>query len=388
MDHDVIVVGLGAAGTAVVDRLSRLGVDVLGLDRHTPPHEQGSSHGHTRITRQAIGEGAHYTPMALRSHALWRELEQESGAALMVRTGGLVLSSERRRHNTHTANFFDNTVAAARQHGIDHELMDSSLLRQRFPQFDVSDDERGYFEPGAGLLYPEACIETQLTLARNRGARIHTREQFKRFSESADGVQVQTDRRTYSARHLVLTVGPWLPEMLQPPYNSLFSVTRQVLYWFDVDDYPAHGIARFPVFIWEASRAAHSIYGFPAIDGPGGGLKIASGNYLDPTTPNGIHRTVSQAEIDWMYHEVVAPCFPGLKPHCLRTATCMYTVTPDSGFVVDRFPDTRRVTMVSPCSGHGFKHSVALGEAIAQKLATGHSELPLDVFGVRRLLPG
>ncbi|HEX4534176.1 MAG TPA: FAD-dependent oxidoreductase, partial [Rhizomicrobium sp.] len=149
-EFDVIILGLGAMGSACVYQLAKRGAKVMGIDRFDPPHAFGSSHGDTRVTRLAIGEGEHYTPLALRSHEIWRQIEAETGASLLTVTGGLIISSNAPRAATHVEGFFANTVAAAKKFDIAHELLDAAAIRARFPQFNIRDNEIGYFERDAG----------------------------------------------------------------------------------------------------------------------------------------------------------------------------------------------------------------------------------------------
>ncbi len=380
---DTIVAGLGAVGSATAYQLAKRGSRVLGIDRFSPPHAHGSSHGETRITRLAIGEGAHYTPLAMRSHEIWREVEQATESELLVQTGGLILSGQTTMAAMHVEGFFDNTVRAARKHAIPHELMDAASIRQRFPAFNVHDNEVGYYEPSAGYLRPEACVAAQLLLAERHGAELKRNETVLGFENQPDGVVVHTDLDTYRARRVVLSLGPWLREFLDPRHVNLFKVTRQVLFWFEprstLEDFQA---PRFPVYIWEPQNARQALYGFPALSGQG--VKIASGAYGSPVTPEDANREVTVDEIDAMYREVVEPHFPGLSPICLKTVTCLYTVTPDSGFVIDRSTRNPNVLIASACSGHGFKHSAALGEAIAESILDGRSRLELSPFELSR----
>jgi sarcosine oxidase len=383
--YQAIVVGLGAMGAAAIHQLARRGARVLGVDRFAPPHGLGSTHGDTRISRLAIGEGAHYTPIVLRSHEIWRELERETGADLLTTTGALIISSQARTAVLHDDNFFANTVAAAKAHDIAHELLDAGQIRRRFPQFAVGDDEYAYFEPAAGFLRPEACVRVQLDLALASGAEIHFNERVESFDACARAVSVTTDRGRHTADRLVLTLGPWLAEMLDGAWRPLFKVSRQVLYWFApkgaIEPFAA---GRFPVFIWEMQTTRQGVYGIPAIDGAGGGVKIATEQYRQATTPDDIDRAVSEGEIATMYETCVAPCLPGLGPDCVKAAACLYTVTPDFGFVIDTLPGSDRVIVASPCSGHGFKHSAAIGEALAQQVLDGQSRLDLSAFAFDR----
>jgi sarcosine oxidase len=386
---ETVVLGLGAIGSAALCHLARGGRRVLGIDRHSPPHDHGSSHGDTRITRLAIGEGAQYTPLVLRSHQLWRELEQATGESLLTANGGLIISSGATSAVLHVADFFANTLAAAKAYGIEHELLDAAAIRQRFPPFNVADDEVGYFERGAGFLRPEACVRAHLTMAARCGASLVRDERALGFDASASGVTVTTDRDTYAADTLVVAAGPWLPDLVGPDLARHFRICRQTLFWFDVDGPVTPFLPEnFPVFIWEAKGSAHGIYGFPAIDGARGGVKIATEQFETTTTPEAVERAVGADEIATMYERHVAPNFRSVSGTCVRATSCLYTLTPDFGFVIDRHPDCERVIVASPCSGHGFKHSAAIGEALAELATGGSTTLDLGAFAWDRLQRG
>jgi sarcosine oxidase len=364
-------------------------VRTLGLDRFSPPHRHGSSHGDTRITRLAIGEGAAYTPLAMRSHELWRELESETGEDLLTITGGLVMAT--RSGGTvlhHASGFFDQTVAAAQAFGIEHELLDAEEVRVRFPQFGLLGDERAYYEPGAGFLRPEACVRAQLGMAERHGAAVRRGERVSGY-EAGDGrgVTVATDGGSYDADALVLACGSWIGELLPPELAVHFRAYRQLLHWFEIREDPAaFEPGRCPVYIWEFGPAAGDyVYGFPAVDGAQGGVKVAAEQYGAPADPEAIDRSVGEAEAEAMYGHYVRDRFPSLGPRRLRSAVCPYTVTPDWGFVLDRHPAHPEVFVASPCSGHGFKHSAAVGEAIAETLTEGKSSLDISPFGLGRL---
>jgi len=380
-----IVLGLGAMGSAALYHLAKKGVRALGLDRFSPPHPFGSTHGDTRVTRLAIGEGEQYTPLALRSHELWRELERETGKTLLTTNGGLIISSSARTSRTHVENFFQNTLAAARKFGIAHEVLDAQEIRRRFPQFNVADDERGHLEKEAGFLRPEACVAAHLTQAERSGAEIHRNEHVLTFHGSATGVSVTTDRGAYAAETLIVAAGAWLPGLIGEQLARHFTVYRQTLFWFDIEGAVAPFLPeRCPIFIWELQRRKQGIYGFPAIDGAGGGVKIATEQYEDATSADAVRRNVTADEIRAMYVDYVVPYISGVADKCLKAVTCLYTVTPDFGFVIDRHPQCERVLLVSPCSGHGFKHSPAIGEALAELSTGGAARFDLAPFALKR----
>jgi sarcosine oxidase len=206
-----------------------------------------------------------------------------------------------------------------------------------------------------------------------------------RFDASASAVTVTTDKETYAAGTLIVTAGAWLPGLVDRRLARHFTVYRQTLFWFDIDGPVAPFLPdRWPIFIWELQRKKQGIYGFPAIDGPRGGMKIATEQYEATTTAETVDRSVTEGEEKAMYEDYVAPYVAGVSERCLRATSCLYTVTPDFGFVIDAHPDSKRVIIVSPCSGHGFKHSPAIGEALADLAIEGATAVDLRRFSLQR----
>lgn len=385
---DAIVLGLGAMGSATAYQLAKRGSKVLGIDRFAPPHIYGSTHGETRITRLACGEGPIYTQFARRSHEIWRELESQTGRDLLTQNGLIVISgSGPRAANHEKPDFLKTTIEIAKGNGIAHDVLSGRRARERFPAFNLNDDDVVYHEPGAGFVRPEACVTAQLEMAERGGAQIHTGETVRSFAPSPDHVTVVTDKGTYSSGSLVITAGPWLPGLIGEPHAPLFKIRRQVLFWFRGE---AHGPTyvhanyrpeNFPVFIWQIP-APQAIYGFPALDGPEQGVKISTEQYVRDTTPDSVDRTVSDDEIREMHATYVKPFFPGLSATCVRTAVCLYTCVERARFIIDVHPASRRVIVASPCSGHGFKHSAAIGEALSQLAIDGNTRFDLSRFGM------
>ncbi len=377
--EDAIVVGLGAMGSAVTAELARRGARVVGIDRFHPPHDRGSTHGDTRITRLAIGEGPEYVPLVRRSHELWRELERATGSSLLHQVGGLVIGDR-------DDPFLAQTRATALQYGIDHEDLTGDELAARFPMFTVDPGTEAYLEAEAGYLRPEAGVSAQLTVARRAGARLRLGETVRSWSSDASGVTVVTDGGTLHAAELVLCAGAWVTRLV-PALASLFAVYPQHLHWFGVrEGYPQ--LREMPVFIWQMDGRSNpfthltgGFYGFPAIDGADGGVKIATERYdaaIDPDAPPGPEAGTAAAAAlrrDWLGGR-----FPWIGEQPLRTVSCLYTNTRGSRFIIGPLPAHPHVTLVAACSGHGFKHSPAIGEAVAQTLAEGSSRIDLAPF--------
>jgi sarcosine oxidase len=381
MSYDLIVAGLGAVGSAVALHAARSGASVLGFDRYEPPHTHGSTHGDTRIFRMAIGEGGEYVPLARRSQELWRQVERETGVELVVQCGGLIAGVHSAKSQHGVDDFLNQTVGTAREFGIEHEELTAADIKRRYPQFAVTTED-GYLEPTAGFARPEATVTAQLELARRHGAVTRFGERLVSFSHDKTGVTVVTTGGTYRADKLVMAVGAWIGEFVPRP---VFEVYRQVLYWFDVepDWYAAYRDS--PVYIWEFGHGpADFLYGLPALDGVGGGVKLASESYVAPMSPEDARPAVTKREQEAFYDTYVKGHFNGLTSTCLRAVSCLYTVTPDYGFVIDAHPESDHVIVASPCSGHGFKHSAAVGEAVAQLAASGRADIDLDGFRLDR----
>ena len=381
---DAIVIGLGAVGSATLYQLAKRGRKVLGIDRFSPPHDKGSTHGETRITRLACGEGASYTQFARRSHDIWRQFERESGEQLLVQNGLLLISGPGRRASAHgNPVFLETTIDAAKRNGVAHEVLPDDAIRRRFPAFNISDGDQAYYEPESGFLFPEKCLRVQLQAAQRHGATIHTMEIVQRFEPHRGGVSVITDRGTYSAEKIVLAAGPWVSQLLPPTEARHFTVRRQVLVWFQLKD--GEPVERyrpdaFPVFYWQLPRK-QSLYGFPCLDERERSVKVSTEQYDATTTVDAVERAVSAEEIAAIHAGYVADFMPGLSDRPVKTATCLYTCVDDARFIIDRLPENPRVILASPCSGHGFKHSPAIGEALADLATQGHTtQFSLDEF--------
>ncbi|MGF6097678.1 N-methyl-L-tryptophan oxidase [Pseudomonas sp. 18175] len=377
-----LVIGLGAMGAATVYQLAKAGVKVAGIDRHHPPHTFGSSHGDTRITRLSVGEGAQYVPIVRNSHRIWRELEALSGQVLFEQSGLLVLTSWDGFDPSDQTDFTLRTIGLAQTYGIEHEVLDAQQIRQRFPQFaQVADNAIGYYEPEGGFVRPERCIDVQLKLAEQHGATLYKGETVTHISSDAQGVTVTTDQRTLHADKLVVSAGNWAGGLLGAPFDRLLSVYRQQLFWFELEP-GAQLVGSSPTYIL-THGPDDTNYGFPALPGEGS-LKIATAQYHTPSTPETLDRSVSATQEREMYEQQVQGRIAGVKAKVVKSAVCAYTVTPDHHFIIDKHPTLQHTLVVSPCSGHGFKHSAALGEAFAQWCMRGVSELDLSSFSLKR----
>ncbi|MGJ8527182.1 N-methyl-L-tryptophan oxidase [Maritalea sp.] len=381
--HDVAVIGLGAMGSATLYQLAKQNTNVIGIDQFTPPHTHGSTHGETRVTRCAIGEGIQYTPLALRSHEIWKELASETGEQLLFEVGGLMISTGNSHGSVHgSANFLDTTIAAAKKFNIEHELLTGQQIRTRFPGFDAGADDQAYFEPGAGYLKVEECVQAQLDRAIELGAKTVFDTKVLNINSDGDQFEIETDGETISAKKLVVSAGPWVNKLLGAPYSDILTPSRQVLHWYPIGNSAKEAWTDHPVFIWLHGEG-DGYYGLPSLADPNL-IKVAAASYGDAADPDAIDRNVTREEQDEMFETHVKGRLAGIEAKAEKSVTCIYTVTPDSVFVIDTHPDHDNMMIISACSGHGFKHSAAIGEAVAQQMLNNHSDLDLSAFKLSR----
>jgi sarcosine oxidase len=381
---DFVVVGLGAMGSAVLYQLAKRGAKVIGIDRFVPPHQMGSSHGETRITRQAVGEGGSYAPLVLNSHRIWRELETDTGEKLLNDCGVLVMAPGSGPTSHHgKPDFVARSIEVARDFGIVHEVFDGVEVARRFPQFlGLAGSEKAYYEPGGGYVFPERCIAAQLRRASQLGARIRTGVEVRSIDQSGI-VRIETSDGTIEAGQVVVSAGSWTAPLLGAPFERLLTVNRQVLHWYDLDDLSAYG-PDAPAFIWmHGATDVDYLYGFPPLPGDRR-IKVATEQYETRTTADSIDREVDPAESAEMYRKHVQGRLAGTNPRVAHAAACLYTVTPDRGFIIDRHPRQDRVFVISACSGHGFKHSAGIGDAVAERLTGGRNQVDLAPFSIAR----
>ena len=361
-------------GSAAAYHLAARGQRVLGVDRFPPAHDQGSSHGASRVIRQAYFEDPAYVPLLLRAYQLWDELAADAQRDVYRITGGLFIGPPDCRTVA-------GSIRASREWDLPHDILDAGEIRSRFANFTPDPGDIALYEAKAGFARPELTVQAHIDLAGRAGAELSFGEHVLDWAETAGGVRVTTSRASYAAGQLVICPGAWAPELLAQ-FRIPITVERQVLYWLD----PVGGTASFvdhPVFIDEDSSGVQ-VYGFPAIDGPGGGVKVAFFREgAVACTPETIDREVHPAEIQQM-REHAARLLPALDGPCLHSATCMYSTTPDGHFVIARHPDATNVTLACGFSGHGFKFVPVVGEILADLATTGSTSHPIGLFDPRR----
>jgi sarcosine oxidase len=372
---DAIVIGLGAMGASAACQLAARGARVLGLEQFDIPHALGSSHGFSRMTRMAYFEHPDYVMLLRSANRLWHRLESEGGQKLIYLTGGLYLGPA-------GGELVGGSLAAAKMHGLAHELIELDELRRRFPQFHVPENFVGFLDREAGFILPEKAIATFAGLALRRGAQLHGREPVLDWSADSAGVSVVTPRGTYRAATAIFCGGAW-SERLVRGLGIPLRVTRQVMGWVWPKQPAMFELTRLPV--WAVDHLDGTIhYGFPMLpDSPG--LKLAHHAPAQAADPTTVDRQITDAD-ERTIRPFLQRFIPDADGPLLSMRVCLYTNSPDQHFLIDHHPENRNVVFACGFSGHGFKFAPVIGAALADLALTGKTTHPIKFLGCQRLL--
>ena len=367
--YDVAVVGVGGMGSAALYHLARRGARVVGLERFDVPHERGSSHGVTRIIRQAYFEDSRYVPLVMRAYDLWRELEQEASEQLLHVTGSLEGGPK----------IFEGAVRASVEHGLVHEQIDGAEAAQRFPGFRLPSELPLVYQPDGGFVLPERAIVAHVEGAKRNGAEVRTGERVLEWSAGENGVRVRTQAGEIAADRVVLTAGAYAQDVARLPPGTVVA-QRQVLAWFEPREPDLFELGRFPVFNL-ALEEGH-LYGFPVFRVPGFkvGFYDEEGERGDPDE---LARDV-RPEDEPRTRRFVERYFPAADGRLLDLKTCLFELSPDDHFVIDRHPETALAVVAAGFSGHGFKFCPVVGEILADLALDGSTLHEIELFGLDR----
>ena len=372
-DADVLVVGLGAMGSMALWRLARRGARVVGFDRFEPPHALGSSHGESRIIRTADYEGPGYVPLVREAFGLWRELEAESGDTILTMTGALMIGSP-------SSDVVAGALASAKEHGLEHEVLDGTQVGRRFARHRLVDDEVAVYEEAAGFVRPEAGIAAALGRARALGAGIVTGLPVEHVEPIAGGVQVRAAGRTWRGRHAVVCAGAWNSAGLVDGLDMKLEVTRQCMVWFRPRTPALHSPEAAPVFVHDIGGSPALFgYGFPSVDGET--VKVGVSARTAPQNPDTIDRAINKADLDTAAG-YVRTALPDLDPTPVRAVVCLQENSPDRHFVVGAVAPG--ITVLAGFSGHGFKFAPVIGDIAADLALEGTTSRSIEPFSPQR----
>ena len=373
-NYDVIVIGTGGVGSAAMYQLSRQGYSVLGLDRHPPGHDQGSSHGRTRVIRQAYFEHPEYVPLLRAVYEQWEELENEAERQLFFRVGLLEVGPL-------DGVVVPGVLASKRQYDLAVDELTAEEAQKRFPQFYIPPSCAAVFERDAGYLLVEKSVETMIELATKHGATHRFGEQVKGWSATDQSVVVETDRGRYEAGALVVSAGAWAKQLLAE-LNIPLCILRKHLHWYQLQPLiSTYGnyINSQPAYMFETESGIY--YGFPASDGT---MKVGEhtrGTEIkDPRQDDRSEEPDDIERVTDFVNQHLAQASSIRTDHTV----CYYTKSPDGHFIVDRHPEHNNVVIVAGLSGHGYKFTPILGQIVGDLLTSGTTDLPIEFLSLDR----
>ncbi len=368
---DVIVLGGGTMGSGAALALTRRGQRVLVLEQFTTPSALASHSGRTRIIRQAYFESPAYVPMVRAADRMWTAIGEETGRTLLHRCGGLDISAAGETQA-------ESARQSAAQWDVPHESLDGAEVNRRWPQFHLPEDWTACYSPVTGFLDVDPGLTAMRSLAERAGAVWHEHEPALRWDATDTGVSVRTAAATYTADRLVIAAGAWAATALAGLGLPL-TVRRKLLWWYEMDDRSAYMADRFPVLI--AGMPGCQLYVIP-ISGSDPGLKAGDHAGGEETVAGELRREIDDREAESVT-SAMRSLVHGVGAIRDRQV-CMYTMTPDEDFIVDRHPDHANVTFAAGFSGHGFKFAPAMGEHLAD-LSGDPTAQPLAHIGLARL---
>ncbi|MDA0658094.1 MAG: N-methyl-L-tryptophan oxidase [Planctomycetota bacterium] len=369
--YDTIVVGCGGIGSAALYHLARRGRKVLGIDRFGLAHDRGSSHGSTRVIRMAYYEHPDYVPLLQRAYQLWDDLEIEAGNRLFFRVGVMQTGAP-------DGEVVPGILESARQYQLPVERLTREQSCDRFPLFQVPAGFEVVYEQNAGYLLVEDCVRAHGQLAQRHGADWLSPCSVTQIVSEERAVKVVSQEGVFTCDSLVVAGGPWATELLRE-FKLPLQVVRKPLYWFPTRD-QRYEPSRCPIFVFEVDQKF--FYGFPQHDSRG--IKMAQhfgGTVIDD--PTNLARDVDaneQAEIT----DFAGRYLHGIDFPFSEHAVCMYTVTPDKHFIVDRQATDPRIVFACGMSGHGFKFASVIGEVLSELSIDGAAKLPIDFLRLDR----
>lgn len=375
--YDVVVIGIGAAGSATFFELAKRGARVLGIEQFYPGHDRGSSHGESRIFRLPYFEHPSYVPLLLEARRRWMAMDSQSTEKVFLETGSIEVGFP-------GAEIVVRSLEASRKHALEVHEMGATEIRQRFPAFNVPDDWSGHFQPDGGLLRPEAAITRYVDAAVRLGAKLITGKKVGRIDSRARVVEIDVEGERITADNVVVTAGAWLRGLVSNIRIPL-EISRQVVGWFKPLRPSIFAPEAMPVFLLAAQDDIY--YGFP--DHMGSGLKAAS-HLHGRALPNAEALRQDTDQVDeTKIRRLLKRYMPDGNGPLVRMQTCMYTNTPDGHFLFDRAEHDPRIVVASACSGHGFKFAPVLGEILADMAEHKTPAFPIEGFAAdsRRRLP-
>ena len=372
--YDVIIIGLGAMGSAASYYLSKNGVKVLGLDTYEPPHKLGSSHGHTRVIREAYHEGTSYVPIVKRAYELWNELDHEIEDKLILEYGGMYLGDD--------GKYLSDAKKSAKKYDIPIKEFSSKEIKEKYNILNPPNNFKGLLENRSGAVFPEKAISNFLSKSINNGSSHNYNEKVIGWEKQSKFYKVETDKNNYFAEKLIFSSGAWIKNLV-PSLKLPVKIERQVLFWFDpIKDKDKFHYSNMPNTGWDLDNGME-FYTQPNIENKG--FKVAMHHNGKFISENDLNRESNADDLS-IVKNFLEEYIPLANGKLIDSRVCVYTNTPDLDFIIDFYPNDENIIICSPCSGHGFKFTPAIGEICSELVINNETNYDLSEFSIKRLM--
>tara|TARA_B100001250_G_C19794220_1_gene788027 strand:+ start:225 stop:1364 length:1140 start_codon:yes stop_codon:yes gene_type:complete len=372
--YDVIIIGLGAMGSAASYYLSKNGVKVLGLDTYEPPHKLGSSHGHTRVIREAYHEGTSYVPIVKRAYELWNELDHEIEDKLILEYGGMYLGDD--------GKYLSDAKKSAKKYDIPIKEFSSNEIKEKYNILNPPNNFKGLLENRSGAVFPEKAISNFLSKSINNGSSHNYNEKVIGWEKQSKFYKVETDKNNYFAEKLIFSSGAWIKNLV-PSLKLPVKIERQVLFWFDpIKDKDKFHYSNMPNTGWDLDNGME-FYTQPNIENKG--FKVAMHHNGKFISEDDLNRESNADDLS-IVKNFLEEYIPLANGKLIDSRVCVYTNTPDLDFIIDFYPNDENIIICSPCSGHGFKFTPAIGEICSELVINNGTNYDLSEFSIKRLM--
>ena len=372
--YDVIIIGLGAMGSAASYYLSKNGVKVLGLDTYEPPHKLGSSHGHTRVIREAYHEGTSYVPIVKRAYELWNELDHEIEDKLILEYGGMYLGDD--------GKYLSDAKKSAKKYDIPIKEFSSKEIKEKYNILNPPNNFKGLLENRSGAVFPEKAISNFLSKSINNGSSHNYNEKVIGWEKQSKVYKVETDKNNYFAEKLIFSSGAWIKNLV-PSLKLPVKIERQVLFWFDpIKDKDKFHYSNMPNTGWDLDNGME-FYTQPNIENKG--FKVAMHHNGKFISEDDLNRESNADDLS-IVQNFLEEYIPLANGKIIDSRVCVYTNTPDLDFIIDFYPNDENLIICSPCSGHGFKFTPAIGEICSELVINNGTNYDLSEFSIKRLM--
>ncbi|XP_068678967.1 peroxisomal sarcosine oxidase-like isoform X3 [Montipora foliosa] len=388
--YDVCVIGAGVVGSATARFLASRGKRTLLLEQFPLPHWRGSSHGQTRVSRGSYPE-EHYTKMFAEAQEMWKEIEAQENEELLVnfcRNVGML--NVQRDPGEEVQRIIKSLMSS----GEAFQFLSNEKLKDKYPELNFSNEYSGVLEQAGGILKADKCLKALQAQFIEFGGTLCDNEMVVEIVPGSL-VHIKTTKNVFTAQCVILAAGPWTNKLLKPLGLQLpLRTTKAVVLYWKMRQPGAYSLqSGFPIFADYIATGGLYVYAIPSFEYPGLVKFGATGKTIAADMCKGIDPDLRDSGNDGEFVKIyVQKASSYLKDHFplidhsepAIIESCIYTITPDWDFVLDKHPSFPNIVIGAGFSAHGFKHGPVCGKILAQLAMGEKPSFDLSSFKIER----